>query len=325
MSSVLLFQKNVVNSILTRPEILIGSVRKMMSGNLMERIQSLVGNASIEISPHTVNEFVDTIDLWGDVDPRLTARRTVMVNYLVPEISHFRAVSRATQILREHNHNPVPHLPASVIGTEDNARFILRELAKIGTQEVLVVGGNQINPNAEINAKDLGELAAEYFDRIIFPTFPEGHPLTNDDATTILDQKFLTVASSTNNQVKRGVITQWTSNSRVTSQWLPNFLSCHHDARVFIGVAGPCPRPNFEKFAQFCHVNIPPPKSTDIDVFLKPTQAVTALAADLEALGLEDHDRVHLHLFSLKTSRTLEFLHRLSNGIVEQKGTLLAA
>ena len=277
------------------------------------RVQSLAEHASIELHPHCVPQFIETTEAWLP-DERLHARRTVFVNMLKDTTAHFDAVGKSLAMLSEKGHCPVPTVPATIFRSEDEADAILKMLASCGAKEAFVVKGQHENG---LTTSKVADLACHYFDRVAFPAFPAGHPNSVD----ALENKLRAMALKKTGGCS--VVTQWSPNCRTTSHWLTSFLETHENHKVYVGVAGPAPRPKLESFADRTHVPLRPPRPSEADLFHAPTDAVVALANDLDKYNVHP-DQVHLHLFSLKVARTLAFLHRLSSGTHQVKGNLIA-
>mmetsp|Transcript_5876 Transcript_5876/g.24563 ORF Transcript_5876/g.24563 Transcript_5876/m.24563 type:complete len:362 (+) Transcript_5876:67-1152(+) len=286
---------------------------------LLARVRSLAECASIEVSPATVDTFIAETEDYEEVDNLLYARRKVFVNMLRREVEHFEAVGRGVRALSERGHVPVPHVPASILADEAQAAWVIENLAVSGAKECLIVGGNTPATSTTLTAAKVADIAAHSMDRVSFAAFPEGHPRAPDGAKQ-LDAKLDALAS----KCRVGVVSQWTCNPATTSKWLGDFLRRHPAATVHVGVAGPAGRHKIARFASFCGVPLHPKRSADDDVFHAPSHAAMTLAADLEYYDVPHH-QVHLHLFSLNTGRTVDFLRRLTNGDPQAKSNLLAA
>lgn len=284
----------------------------------ISRVRKLGEQASIEVSPTTVDAFVSTVDEFRGVDDRLWARRKVFVNMLEASSEGFVGVERAVRLLAQAGHDPVPHLPASVLESRSHAAHVCDRLARCGAKEALILGGNPPRPADGLDASSLGDIARNHFEALVFAAFPDGHPRCALGRFGLRNK----LAKFPNAKV----VTQWAPTPASTSQWLSTFLDQHPSTRVHIGVCGPASRTKKASFAEFCRV--PLHQSSDhrqYDTFEPPRDAVLSLAADLEFYNVPDDGRVTLHLFAIGLGRTLDFLHRLTAHDLKAKSNLLAA
>lgn len=286
--------------------------RAFMSQAAVRRVRALGEHASIEVSPHTVDHFIDTIEAYRGVDDALHARRNVFVNMRHPSADGFAGVERAVSLLHEYGHNAIPHVPASCFESRAQATHVVDRLARCGAREALLLGGNQ---QPKLDSTILAEICQSRLDSVAFCAFPDGHPKTVD-GDSVLKKKL-------QNFKEAKVVTQWTSSPHTTSQWLGRFLRDNPDAHVYVSVCGPASRSKVRQFADVC--GVPVLETHDHDCFAHSRDAVLSLAADLEYYDVPLH-RVRAHLVAINLGRCIDFLHRLTAGHdVTAKSNLLAA
>lgn len=283
-----------------------------MSQAAVRRVRALGEHASIEVSPHTVDYFVDTIEAFRGVDEALHKRRNVFVNMRNPS-AEFAGVERAVAMLHHFGHRAIPHIPASCFESRAQATHVVDRLARSGAKEALLLGGND-QPKV-LDATTLAEICQSRLDSVAFCAFPDGHP------KTVHGDKLLATKLQAFSNAK--VVTQWTSSPHTTSQWLGRFLQHNPDKHVYVSVCGPASRSKVRQFANVC--GVPVLDTHDPDCFAHSRDAVLSLAADLEYYDVP-LDRVRAHLVAINLGRCIDFLHRLTAGHdVTAKSNLLAA
>lgn len=246
-------------------------------------VAGLAQQASIEVSPSQALQLIRRSD----------AQRRVFVNMIQTEPSHFDEVIEAVRLLREHGHEPVPHVPAAMLRDPSDALAVLQRLSAAGARMSLIVGGNK--EQGALNAMDVATLASPLFERLAFTAYPEGHPRLGSVAgDQLLDLKLARFPGS-------AVVTQWSADQRCVTLWLRRFCRRHIDSEVHVGVVGPAAcADELARFAAKCGVRWDSGRYISL---------IEDARAELTAL-LREHPqfRLRLHLFPLDFPASMDAL-----------------
>lgn len=275
-----------------RSALALRAVTTTMPGAMSEAnsiVAGLAQQASIEVSPSQALQLIRASDI----------QRRVFVNMIQTDVSHFDEVVEAVRLLREHGHEPVPHVPAAMLRDQSDALAVLQRLSAAGARMSLIVGGNK--EQSALNAMDVATLASPLFERLAFTAYPEGHPRLGSVAgDQLLDVKLARFPGS-------AVVTQWSSDQRCVTLWLRRFCKRHIDSEVHVGVVGPATcADELARFAAKCGVRWDSHKYISL---------IDDARAELTALLREHpHFRMRLHLFPLELSKSVDALRDLLGG-----------
>ena len=270
------------------------------------QLRSLGRRASLEISPHQVEDLVGARD-------HLAIPKTIFVNMVQADAAHFEAVAAACEALRAAGLEAVPHVPASRFDDDAHAGRVLDELSAAGATSALVVAGNDFDGSApDVDA--VAALARKRGFRCFFAGFPEGHPHDSSGGARLAAK--LAPASA-------GVVTQFVRDPAVLGEWLDGARPAAET--VFVGVPGPATRRRLAQMAGVCGVG----PSVYVDAYDVDDDdgddALLAPAADVGALAdylgsSEGNVRLHVYPFG-GLDAALVFLDALaSKGILWEPG-----
>jgi methylenetetrahydrofolate reductase (NADPH) len=213
-----------------------------------QRIQDLVADFSIEITPATATRHVALTDL-------LPAGTRVYVAF-VPGADH-RSVAATAARVRKAGLVPVPHFPArSIVDRVQLDDYLRRVTAEAGVDEVLVIGGGIDLPRgAFAGTRSLLEtgLFEAYGIRVIgLAGHPEGQrQLSAPGAATTLEQK-LGYARQTSAGVR--LVTQFMFEAEPLFAWERMIRAQGSDLPIHVGVPGPATLRSLLSYARLCGV-----------------------------------------------------------------------
>ena len=163
------------------------------------------------------------------------------------------------RILREVGLNPVPHVVARQLESEQELRnFLSRAVSDGGVEEVLVVGGDGFKPAGPfLDAAALirsGALAEAGIRTVGVGGYPDGHPEVADDKLrSDLEIKLLLAQQQ---GIDLRIVTQFSfAPDRIADyceevdEWVPG-------VPVYAGLAGPTSPAQLIKFAKICGVSM---------------------------------------------------------------------
>ncbi|WP_206366445.1 methylenetetrahydrofolate reductase [Sphingomonas gei] len=212
-----------------------------------ERIAGLAREASYEVAARDARGIDAAI-------ARLSPGTLVSVTWLPLDDDEARVL--ASRRLREAGFEPVPHIAARMVTSDDHLQRLLRRLCdEAGVRQLLVISGDvkQASGPFEDSAALIASaaFAQPALSRIWLGGYPEGHPKV-DHATlnATLDAKIAAVRAL---GMTPGVITQFCFDADPILRWLLDFRA-RHDVPVRIGLAGPAGIRTLLRFAAICGV-----------------------------------------------------------------------
>lgn len=213
-----------------------------------ERIVALSREASYEVSARDGKGLDAAI-------ARLSPGTPVSVTWLPADNDDDRVA--AAQRLREAGLEPVPHIAARMVTSQDHLERLLGRLGdEAGVRQLLVISGDVKQPGGPFEDSS-ALIASPAFPHAMLRSiwvggYPEGHP-TVDDATlrATLDAKIAAIRAL---GLTPGVITQFCFDAQPILQWLLDFRARHGDVPVRVGLAGPAGIRTLLRFAAICGV-----------------------------------------------------------------------
>lgn len=215
-----------------------------------DAIQRCTTGYSIEVTPPVARKLGSFRNM-----PGLQTGTTVNVTYLPG--SSIQDTLDTCKMLVDAEMHPVAHLPVRSFASLDAVNQYLASLAKLGVDELLVLGGNPSTPVGELdNAMQIlesGLIQQHQFARVGVAAHPEGHPdIAREDLESALVAKARWSQTSkvplyyeTQFCFEPEPILNW---ERSVRQMLRNELPTGDLPPVFIGVAGPAKMSALIKF-----------------------------------------------------------------------------
>jgi methylenetetrahydrofolate reductase (NADPH) len=212
------------------------------------RIVDLAHEASYEVSARDDKGIDAAI-------ARLAPGTRVSVTWLPADDDDNRVI--ASRKLRNAGFEPVPHIAARMVTSEDHLQRLLGRLCDdAGVTQLLVISGD-VNQASGPFGDSAALIASPAFRQaalrhIWLGGYPEGHPKVDDttlDAT--LDAKIETIGSL---GMTPGVITQFCFDADPILRWMVAFRRRNADVPVRIGLAGPAGIRTLLRFAAICGV-----------------------------------------------------------------------
>jgi len=195
-----------------------------------------------------------------------------------------------------NNFNPVPHIPARSMESENELNFLLNELNELGVKDLLMIGGSSKNilgpfPSTASIIKS-GILNKYNFKNIRVAGHPEGNP---DDKNTenSLNEKLILL----NNSFKISIVTQFSLSASLTNDWIRKTRKLAENINntdIIIGLAGPSKITTLLKYAKVCGVNASASflKKQGLDI----TKLIKHSPEDI-LNNLKDYDAIHFFPF----------------------------
>jgi methylenetetrahydrofolate reductase (NADPH) len=218
------------------------------AATVRERITDLAREASYEVSAR------DTKGVEAAI-ARLSPGTRVSVTWL-PADDDDNRVNAARQ-LREAGFEPVPHIAARMVMSEEHLDHLLGRLCdEAGVTQLLVISGDVKQASGPFE-DSTALIASPAFARpalthIWVGGYPEGHPKVDDvTLNAVLDAKIASIRAL---GMTPGVITQFCFDAEPILQWLHAFRARHANVPVRIGLAGPAGIRTLLRFAAICGV-----------------------------------------------------------------------
>jgi methylenetetrahydrofolate reductase (NADPH) len=213
-----------------------------------QRIQGLVADFSIEITPATATRHVALADL-------LRAGTRVYIAF-VPGADH-RSVAATAARVRKAGLVPVPHFPArSIVERAQLDDYLRRVTAEAGVDEVLVIGGGIDLPRGAFagtwSLLETGLFEAYGIRVIGLAGHPEGQRQPSaPGAASTLEQK-LAYARRTSAEVR--LVTQFMFEAEPLFAWERMIRAQGGDLAIHVGVPGPATLRSLLSYARLCGV-----------------------------------------------------------------------
>jgi methylenetetrahydrofolate reductase (NADPH) len=213
-----------------------------------QRIQRLVADFSIEITPATASRHVALADL-------LPAGTRVYIAF-VPGEDH-RSVAATAARVRTAGLVPVPHFPArSIVDRAQLDDYLRRVTVEAAVDEVLVIGGGTDLPRGAFagtwSLLETGLFEAYGIRVIGLAGHPEGQrQLCAPAAATTLEQK-LGYVRQTSAEVR--LVTQFMFEAEPLFAWERMIRAQGSDLPIHVGVPGPATLRSLLSYARLCGV-----------------------------------------------------------------------
>ena len=171
--------------------------------------------------------------------------------------SPLKDLIETSEAVLNNNLNPVPHLPARSMESENDLNFLLNKLTKLGVSDILMIGGsskNVLGPYSSTASIIKSGILNKYnFKNIRIAGHPEGNP---DDKNTeeSLNEKLKLL----NKNFKISIVTQFSLSASITNDWIKKTRKLTDeidDTEIIIGLAGPSKITTLMKYAKVCGVN----------------------------------------------------------------------
>lgn len=208
-------------------------------------------------------------------------------------------IVEASKSLLDLGYNPIPHIPARTIISEDQLEDFLAKLDSIEVKELLVIGGSpkkQEGPFSKTMDLFNTGLIGKYNFKINIAGHPEGNPDDAESDKNLMEKsKWLF-----ENDFNFSIITQWTLDIDKTNSWIikiKNELKKNNmgdNIYIKIGIAGPAKLTTLINYAKICGVS-----ATALIVRNKKfglTKLVKHNPSEIIS-GLENYDQLHFFPF----------------------------
>ena len=154
--------------------------------------------------------------------------------------------------------NPVPHIPARSIESENELNYLLSSLDDIGVSDILMIGGSSkevLGPFSSTSEIIQNGILNKYsFSNIRIAGHPEGNPDDINSKDTLVEKLKLL-----NNDYKISIVTQFSLSPSITNSWIKETRDELgkeiNNAEIIIGIAGPSKVSTLLKYAKVCGVN----------------------------------------------------------------------
>jgi methylenetetrahydrofolate reductase (NADPH) len=212
------------------------------------RMAELLHAASIEISPHDKLAGEGLGDFFAP-------GRTVFVNH--PASATSGEIVAACVRLRRAGFVPVPHIAARRLKSIDDAvEFLRRATDEADIAEVLLIGGDPAWPAGPFRDSlallESGLLECHGFDRVLFASYPEGHPHITQAALDKALAAKLTLAAQRG--LAPAIVTQFGFEAPPIRAWVARLRAQGIACPVRVGLAGPASVASLVRFAVRCGV-----------------------------------------------------------------------
>ena len=156
-----------------------------------------------------------------------------------------------------NNLNPVPHIPARSMESDNELSNLLNQLNEVGVKDLLMIGGSSKDilgpfPSTASIIKS-GILNKYSFQNIRIAGHPEGNP-DDENAVDSLNEKL----NLLNNLFKISIVTQFSLSASLTNDWIRKTRKQAENIKnteIIIGLAGPSKITTLLKYAKVCGVN----------------------------------------------------------------------
>ncbi len=212
-----------------------------------QRVASLIGHCSIELSPR--DEFA------GDALRRLLDPGTaVFVNH-PSSVTHHDIVAACAR-LRRAGFEPVPHVAARRLASFTQASdFLQRASGEAAVERVLLIGGDDSPAGPFRSSLDLlatGVVERNAIGHVAFAGYPEGHPAI--DAGSLDAALHAKVALARQSGLGVSLVTQFGFEAAPILRWIAALRARGIAAPVHVGIAGPASVATLAKFAIRCGI-----------------------------------------------------------------------
>lgn len=211
------------------------------------RLQALVRSASVEATPR---QILATEHLSG----LLPVGTCVYVPFL-PK-GQFSETLAACRRLLNVGMQPVPHVPARMAQSREQLRDWLAGLRESGVDRLLLIAGDSdsvAGPFPDTLAVlESGLLAQFRFHGIGVAAHPDGHPMA--DRATLTHALAIKGEYARTTATRLWVVTQFTFDANVVTEWLQSLGGILEQVPVYIGVAGPTRVKTLIAYAAQCGV-----------------------------------------------------------------------
>ena len=158
----------------------------------------------------------------------------------------------------ENNLNPVPHIPARSMVSENELDYLLNNLNHANVKDLLLIGGSAkdvVGPYESTSQLIKSGILEKYeFENIRIAGHPEGNPDDKNSKESLVEKLELL-----NNKYKISIVTQFSLSSTITNNWINEtrslFKNKIKNVEIIIGLAGPSKITTLLKYAKVCGVN----------------------------------------------------------------------
>jgi methylenetetrahydrofolate reductase (NADPH) len=283
---------------------------------MAETIRSLTSHFTVEVTPREVRK---SPGLLAELFPRDTRVYTTFL-----PATPFSETVAAARALLDQGMRPVPHLAARNIADEAELDRMVGELAAIGVEELLVIGGSISKPAGTVadsmQVLRSGVLARHGIRRIGVAGHPEGNKDIGDrDLAAALEAKNSLAAET---GIDTYLITQFCFAAEPIIAWERRIREAGNRLPVHVGLAGLSSPVSLLKFGLACGVG------PSLKVLRKQSGGLLKLATsavyypDQPLLGIARSVQAdpgsliqHVHFFPFGALRpTAEWARKLSEG-----------
>lgn len=210
-------------------------------------LQALVRSASVEATPRQI--------LAVDHLPDLLPMGTCVYVPFLPK-GQFCQTLGACRHLLDAGMQPVPHVPARMAQSRAQLRDWLAGLQESGVDRLLLIAGDSdsvAGPFPDTLAVlESGLLAQFRFHGIGVAAHPDGHPMA--DRATLTEALGIKREYARTTATRLWVVTQFTFDADVVTEWLQSLGDILEEVPVYIGVAGPTRVKTLIAYAAQCGV-----------------------------------------------------------------------
>ena len=162
------------------------------------------------------------------------------------------------RFLREAGVQPVPHIVARQLASENELTWFAREAAvHFGVTRVLVIGGDQKEPTGPF--KDAaavigsGILSDAGIREVDIAGYPDGHPVIPDPV--LLDDVHQKITLAAEQELALSIVTQFSFSADSIAEYCARLVAQDIDLPVFAGLAGPTNPAQLLRYAKICGVS----------------------------------------------------------------------
>ena len=163
------------------------------------------------------------------------------------------------RILREVGLNPVPHIVARQLTSEEELRgFLNRAVAEGNVEKVLVIGGDGFNPAGPFRDAAAvlasGLLREAGIRKVCVGGYPDGHPQVPESVLRADLQNKMELARA--DGIDLSIVTQFSFSPENIVEYCENVQSWAPGVPVYAGLAGPTSPAQLLRFAKICGVSM---------------------------------------------------------------------
>lgn len=162
------------------------------------------------------------------------------------------------RFLKEAGVQPVPHIVARQLASENELTWFAREAAiDFGVTRVLVIGGDQKEPAGPF--KDAaavigsGILSDAGIRQIDIAGYPDGHPVI--PTPVLIDDLHNKMRLAAEQSLELNIVTQFSFSADSIAEYCANLAAQDIDLPVFAGFAGPTNPAQLLRYAKICGVS----------------------------------------------------------------------